>query len=123
MEGKLENSIKSVQITANVKFSELYTKFLMNLKHEDGMSFDLSGVYVYGPLDLIERNTTYEVAKYDKNHFLIGQDGDIGYFINAIESLDESIYEADLGALGSIEMEKIADNIDDWLSALIGDLL
>jgi hypothetical protein len=62
---------------------------------------------------LIERNKTYEIKEYDENYFMIGQDGDLGYFINAKDSNDESIYSNDLGAIGSLPMKKEAKNINE----------
>ena len=46
---------------------------------------------------------------------MIGQDGDLGYFINVDNPNDNAIYSNDLGALGSLEMEKESDNIFDFI--------
>lgn len=46
---------------------------------------------------------------------MIGQDGDLGYFINVSNPTDNSIYSNDLGALGSLEMEKESNNIFDFI--------
>ena len=41
---------------------------------------------------------------------LIGQDGDLGYFLNLRKGTDE-IYSLDLGALGSLDMDKESNSI------------
>lgn len=61
--------------------------------------------------DLLERNQTYDVQSVEPEYLLIGQDGDLGYFIHARESR-EAIYTLDLGALGSLQMACVAEDID-----------
>ncbi|WP_242401634.1 hypothetical protein [Porphyromonas macacae] len=46
---------------------------------------------------------------------MIGQDGDLGYFINTSNPKDNSIYSNDLGALGSLEMKKESASIFDFI--------
>lgn len=46
---------------------------------------------------------------------MIGQDGDLGYFIKIDSVEDDSIFSNDLGALGSWEMQKEADSILDFI--------
>ncbi|EPL0417520.1 SMI1/KNR4 family protein, partial [Serratia marcescens] len=41
---------------------------------------------------------------------LIGQDGDLGYFINLSDGSDK-IYSLDLGALGSLDMDEEGKNL------------
>ena len=41
--------------------------------------------------------------------FLIGQDGDLAFFIK--KDSDDTIYMNDLGALGSIEMKRVASDV------------
>lgn len=61
--------------------------------------------------DLLERNQTYAVQQVEPEYLLIGQDGDVGYFIHARVG-KEAIYTQDLGALGSLQMEPVAEDID-----------
>ena len=46
---------------------------------------------------------------------MIGQDGDLWYFIKIDSVEDDSIFSNDLGALGSMEMQKEADSILDFI--------
>ncbi|MFL0123960.1 SMI1/KNR4 family protein, partial [Tenacibaculum maritimum] len=72
------------------------------------------GIYLYGINDLIERNETYEVLEYEPDYFLIGQDGDLAYFIKKDNS--EQIFSNDLGALGSLDMENESKDINELLT-------
>ena len=40
--------------------------------------------------DLEERNLTYEVEAFESNYFMIGQDGDLAYFIRRDNPNDDS---------------------------------
>lgn len=88
-----------------IKFPPLYLKFLEDLEGEeclDVFSEAGAGAYLYGRVALAERNETYEVALYEPNFYMIGQDGDLGFFIKL--NSDDAIYFNDLGALGSAPM-------------------
>lgn len=51
--------------------------------------------------------------------FLIGQDGDLGYFVKTDSPDDNSIFSNDLGALGSLEMKKEANDIFDFAKGIL----
>ena len=88
-----------------IKFPPLYLKFLEDLGEEeciDVFNESGAGAYLYGSATLTERNETYEVALYEPDFYMIGQDGDLGFFIKL--NSDDTIYFNDLGALGSAPM-------------------
>ena len=88
-----------------IKFPPLYLKFLDDLEGEeciDVFNESGAGAYLYGHAALAERNETYEVALYEPGFYMIGQDGDLGFFIKL--NSDDAIYLNDLGALGSAPM-------------------
>ena len=88
-----------------IKFPPLYLKFLDGLGDEeciDVFNESGAGAYLYGRAALAERNETYEVALYEPSFYMIGQDGDLGFFIKL--NSDDAIYLNDLGALGSAPM-------------------
>ena len=88
-----------------IKFPPLYLKFLEDLGDEeciDVFNEMGAGTYLYGHAALAERNETYEVALYEPNFYMIGQDGNLGFFIKL--NSDDAIYFNDLGALGSAPM-------------------
>ena len=88
-----------------IKFPPLYLNFLEDLGDEeciDVFNESGAGAYLYGRAALAERNETYEVALYEPNFYMIGQDGDLGLFIKL--NSDDAIYLNDLGAPGSAPM-------------------
>ena len=57
-------------------------------------------LYIFNCSDVLERNNTYTIQ----------EDGDLGYFLNLSKGTDE-IYSLDLGALGSLDMDKESNSI------------
>jgi hypothetical protein len=111
-----EEEIINFEKTTNIKFPALYASFLVHISKGDVWEIGRKGICLYSIFDLAERNETYEIKKYGSDFFMIGQNGDSGYFINAKNHTDEAIYSNDLGALGSLEMEKEADDIHAFWS-------
>lgn len=101
----------------NLKFPSRYFDFLMEINYGDIFEIENTGICMYSYSDLEERNQTYEIQDFEPNYLMIGQDGDMAYFINKNNSNDNTIYSNDLGALGSLEMRKEADNIYDFLKS------
>ena len=101
-----QNEIKNLEKTIAIQFPNLYVSFLEKIPQGEVYDITNTGICFYSCSDLIERNTTYEIREYDSDYFMIGQDGDKGYFINAKDPTDETIYSNDLGAIGSLAMEK-----------------
>ena len=95
-----------------IKFPPLYLKFLEDLGDEeciDVFNEMGAGAYLYGRASLAERNETYEIALYEPGFYMIGQDGDLGFFIKL--NSDDAIYFNDLGALGSAPMRLAEQDI------------
>ena len=97
----------------NFNLPQMYEKFLMEIKGSDGFSIENTGVILYEEEDLPERNLTYEVFEYEPEFFMIGQDGDLAFFIK--KNSDDTIYKNDLGALGSSEMEEVSKDIYEFI--------
>ena len=76
---------------------------------------------MYAKEDLQERNETYQIEEVEPDYFMIGQEGDLAYFIK--KSSDDCIYENDLGALGSLEMKKVAANVNDFIDKVLKEEL
>lgn len=109
------HKLNSIEKEMNVKFPDLYVKYLSE-EVQDRESFEIINekeeIYIYNIDDVQERNKTYGVQDIEPDYFLIGQDGDIGYFIYVKKNNEsDSVYSLDLGALGSLEMNKEAANI------------
>ncbi|CAM3762629.1 SMI1/KNR4 family protein [Flavobacterium branchiophilum] len=111
----MNKNIIEIENKFEIVLPNLYKFFLENIiKEEEVYEINNSGIYLYGASVVLERNETYQIQDFEPSFLMIGQDGDLGYFIN-IKSENESIYNADLGALGSIEMTKITENITKLL--------
>ena len=102
-------------------FPPQYTQLLAKLgdidTHEAHSGVSHSGVYLYGRIALPERNETYAIAEDEPDYVMIGQDGDIAFFVHR-SCADETIYANDLGALGSLKMQAIAPDIDAFIRQL-----
>lgn len=100
--GKIESDI-------GCKFPVLYKKFLSEeVGDSDAYEFTKKNgeaLYIFNYKDLVERNDTYAIQDSAPDFLLIGQDGDLGYFINLSDGSDK-IYSLDLGALGSLDMDE-----------------
>ncbi|SUB88690.1 Uncharacterised protein [Porphyromonas macacae] len=112
---EIRKNIHELEERLNIIFPQLYIDFLSEINDGDVFEIDNSGVSLYSYSDLEERNRTYQIRDYEPNYFMIGQDGDLGYFINTSNPKDNSIYSNDLGALGSLEMKKESASIFDFI--------
>ncbi|MDI6478158.1 SMI1/KNR4 family protein [Cronobacter dublinensis] len=112
----MNKHIEKIEIDRKINFPPLCKQFLANeIKDSDTYEInrkDDGAIYFYSYIDLVERNETYDIQGVEPFYFLIGQDGDLGYFIY-VESGKESdvIFSVDLGALGSLEMNEEAKDI------------
>ena len=94
-------------------FPNLYAEFLSKINKAGDFVIENTGITLYSKLDLVERNSTYQIEEWEPDFLLIGQDGDIAFFIK--KSSDDIIYMNDLGALGSLEMNPISLNIFEFV--------
>ena len=91
----------------------LYDKFLSEMGEDGEFIIENTGIILYSNADLVERNTTYQIEEWEPDFFMIGQDGDLAFFIK--KDSDDTIYMNDLGALGSIEMKSIAADVCEFV--------
>ena len=91
----------------------LYAEFLSKIDKAGELIIENTGIILYSKLDLLERNSTYQIEEWEPDFFLIGQDGDVAFFIK--KDSDDTIYMNDLGALGSLEMKSISSNIFEFV--------
>ncbi|WP_320701380.1 SMI1/KNR4 family protein [Enterobacter bugandensis] len=91
-----------------------YKRFMIeSVKDSDSYEIQRANgdqLYVFNCFDLLERNNTYTIQEVVPDFLLVGQDGDLGYFLNLRKGTDE-IYSLDLGALGSLDMDKESNSI------------
>lgn len=107
-------TISAVERFAGFRLPPLYAKFITDLT----TIFEIADTgYCLYPLDYIEeRNTTYEVKIYEPNALMIGQDGDLGIFI--VQDKADAIFTLGLGALGSLSMQRQADDVFDFIKKI-----
>ena len=91
----------------------LYAEFLSKNDKAGDFVIENTGITLYSRLDLLERNSTYQIEEWEPDFFLIGQAGDAAFFIK--KDSDDTIYMNDLGALGSLEMKPISLNIFEFV--------
>ena len=91
----------------------LYDKFLLEIGEDREFTIEDTGIILYSKADLVERNTTYQIEEWEPDFFMIGQDGDLAFFIK--KDSDDTIYMNDLGALGSIEMKHVASDVYEFV--------
>ena len=91
----------------------LYDKFLSDMGDMGEFIIEDSGIILYSKADLPERNIIYQIEEWEPDFFMIGQEGDLAFFIK--KDSDDSIYMNDLGALGSVEMDYVASDVYEFI--------
>ena len=91
----------------------LYDKFLSEMGEDGEFIIENTGIILYSRADLAERNTTYQIEEWEPDFFMIGQEGDLAFFIK--KDSDDTVYMNDLGALGSIEMNPVASDVYEFI--------
>ena len=112
----VKKNVIELEERLKITFPKPYLDFLCHIQADDVFEVEGSGICLYSYSDLEERNETYEVRAYEPNYLMIGQDGDMGYFISTNPHNYYSIYANDLGALGSLPMNKAANDIFELIN-------
>ena len=97
----------------NCELPKLYDKFLSEMGEDGEFIIEDTGIILYSKADLVERNTTYQIEEWEPDFFMIGQEGDLAFFIK--KDSDDTVYMNDLGALGSIEMNPVASDVYEFI--------
>ena len=110
--GKIDEEL-TMNNQIDLALPNLYAEFLSKIDKAGELIIENTGITLYSRLDLLERNSTYQIEEWEPDFFLIGQDGDVAFFIK--KDSDDTIYMNDLGALGSQEMKPISLNIFEFV--------
>lgn len=102
---------KDVEQHFGFELPNKYKKFLNSIS-ESIYEIPDTSISLYPASLLIERNNTYDIQSFEPKSIMIGQDGDLGFFIK--QGQGESIFELGLGALGSLQMRLKGNDIDDF---------
>ncbi|OOS07796.1 hypothetical protein SAMN02745664_12115 [Moraxella cuniculi DSM 21768] len=70
--------------------------------------------FIYPINYILERNETYQIQTEEPTALLIGQNGDLGFFIK--KDFGDKIFSLDLGALGSLDMDYEAKDINEFMN-------
>ncbi|MDV5354132.1 SMI1/KNR4 family protein [Enterobacter asburiae] len=112
----LQATLDAFKTTHHLTLPERYARFLTVQRDATEITTPEGDViYLFAHGDLLERNNTYAIQQVEPEYLLIGQDGDLGYFIHG-KSRSETIYRQDLGALGALPLEPVANSIDQLLT-------
>ncbi|MEH3776747.1 SMI1/KNR4 family protein [Enterobacter asburiae] len=111
---ELIDQLNKIEMFVHMSLPSGYKRFMIeNVMDTDSYEIQRANgdqLYVFNCFDLLERNNTYIIQEVEPDVLLIGQDGDLGYFLNLRKGTDE-IYSLDLGALGSLDMDKESNSI------------
>ena len=110
--GKIDEEL-TMNNQIDLVLPNLYAEFLSRIDKAGEFVIENTGITLYSRLDLLERNSTYQIEEWEPDFFLIGQDGDVAFFIK--KDSDDTIYMNDLGALGSLGMKPISLNIFEFV--------
>ena len=110
--GKIDEELR-MNNQIDLVLPKLYAEFLSKIDKAGELIIENTGITLYSRLDLLERNSTYQIEEWEPDFFLIGPDGDVAFFIK--KDSDDTIYMNDLGALGSLEMKPISLNISEFV--------
>lgn len=114
---RVKIKVMELEERLHVTFPKRYFEFLCSIDDGDVFEVNHSGICLYSYSDLEERNQAYKIKECEPNFFMIGQDGDVAYFIR-IDIVDDVIFSNDLGALGVLEMKKEANHILDFIEKI-----
>lgn len=110
----LIDQLKKIEKLMRSSLPSEYKRFMIeNVKDSDSYEIQRANgdqLYVFNCFDLLERNDTFTIQAVEPDVLLIGQDADLGYFLNLRKGTD-AIYSLDLGALGSLDMDKESNSI------------
>lgn len=111
---KVLEELISIEKKLNITFPDGNKKFLSE-EVQDADAYEIENkqddpIYIFNFMDVVERNETYTIQDAEPDYFLIGQDGDLGYFI-CLNNNSDKIYSLDLGALGSLDMDEEAKDL------------
>lgn len=114
----MNNQILQIEEFIGFKLPNLYSEFLCSLG-DDLYEIPNTSITMYPIIDLIERNNAYQVQDFEKNALLVGQDGDLGFYIK--KDFGEKIFELGVGALGSLDMRLKGLDINDFMKKIKED--
>lgn len=101
------NMIECIENLIGYAVPQKYKDFMLKITEENYE-------FIYPMGYILERNETYQIQTEEPTALLIGQNGDLGFFIK--KGCGDTIFSLDLGALGSLDMDYEAKDINEFIS-------
>lgn len=77
--GKIDEEL-TMNNQIDLVLPNLYAEFLSKIDKAGELIIENTGITLYSRLDLLEKNSTYQIEGWEPDFFLIGQDGDVAFF-------------------------------------------
>lgn len=77
--GKIDEEL-TMNNQIDLALPNLYAKFLSRIDKAGELIIENTGITLYSRLDLLERNSTYQIEGWEPDFFLIGKDGGCRFF-------------------------------------------
>ena len=77
--GKIDEELR-MNNQIDLVLPNLYAEFLSKIDKAGELIIENTGIILYSKLDLLERNSTYQIEEWEPDFFLIGQDGGCCFF-------------------------------------------
>src|SRR5688572_7832245 len=106
-------SAEQIEMLASALGLQLPDEYRALLAEASGVSAKL--VQIYPAEDVLERNTTYEVANYSPGYFVIGTVNDFPVLLRAGKL--SPVFENDWGAMSPEIMKELAPSLAAWIEA------
>lgn len=104
--------IETLEREMNVNLPKVYRDLL---KYTNGFSID-GGLTIYGTMNIIERNLTWEVDGYAKGYVAIGDDGGGNVFLMHQGSEAKDVFTVDSGDMNPGNARKLTSDFTRWVS-------
>lgn len=116
MSNQIIHNIQAIELFWKYSLCNVYKNILIEII-QDKSYFEITDnenyfITFYNSSDLIERNQTYAIQEIEPDYLMVGQDGDIGYYISNITN-DYKLYCLELGALGVLPIEVFINHLED----------
>lgn len=109
--GVSEQEVQGIEDKLNCKLPDWYKDILMK---SNGLSIN-GGKIIYGIDDVVERNSTMQIRKYEPNYIAIGDDGGGMVYLMKCNANEKKIVIVDGGYIDVSEPDEIINDISKWI--------
>lgn len=109
-------SNEDIQNAVNILNKDIPDALKSLWRASNGVIFKNSNVYLYSANDIVERNDTNEIDKYEPKKLLIGDDGGGNGFFMDSDHTALAVYKIELGAVGSDDGTLVSEDFIEWIA-------